>query len=29
MFLIDKKGVLRSVEARQTMETMVPALLAE
>jgi thiol-disulfide isomerase/thioredoxin len=29
MFLIDKKGVVRSVEARETMEEMIPKLLAE
>jgi thiol-disulfide isomerase/thioredoxin len=29
MFLIDKKGVLRSVEARSELETLIPALLAE
>jgi hypothetical protein len=29
MFLIDKTGVVRTVEARETMETMIPKLLAE
>jgi thiol-disulfide isomerase/thioredoxin len=29
MFLIDKKGVLRSVEARAELETLIPELLAE
>ena len=29
MFLIDKKGVLRTVEAREEMETLIPTLLAE
>jgi hypothetical protein len=29
MFLIDKKGVLRSVEAREKMEEIIPTLLAE
>ncbi len=29
MFLIDKKGVLRSVEAREDFETQIPKLLAE
>ncbi len=29
MFLIDKKGVLRSVTAREEMQTLIPALLAE
>jgi thiol-disulfide isomerase/thioredoxin len=29
MFLIDKKGVVRSVEARGNMETLIPQLLAE
>ena len=29
MFLIDKKGVCRTVEARETMEDMIPKLLAE
>jgi thiol-disulfide isomerase/thioredoxin len=29
MFLIDKKGVLRSVEGREKMDDMIPALLAE
>jgi thiol-disulfide isomerase/thioredoxin len=29
MFLIDRKGVLRSVDARETYETMIPQLLAE
>ena len=29
MFLIDKKGVLRSVEARESMEELIPKLLAE
>ncbi|MBC8108441.1 MAG: hypothetical protein H7Z14_17785 [Anaerolineae bacterium] len=29
MFLIDKKGVVRSVSARENFEEMVPKLLAE
>jgi len=29
MFLIDKKGILRTVEARQSMEDMIPKLLQE
>jgi peroxiredoxin len=29
MFLIDKKGVLRTVTARENMEEMIPKLLAE
>ena len=29
MFLIDKKGVLRTVEARENMEDLIPKLLAE
>jgi len=29
MFLIDKKGVLRSVTARESMEELIPKLLAE
>jgi thiol-disulfide isomerase/thioredoxin len=29
MFLIDKKGILRTVEARQTLEVMIPKLLQE
>ena len=29
MFLIDRKGILRSVDARETYETLIPQLLAE
>jgi hypothetical protein len=29
MFLIDKKGVLRTVDARDNMDDMIPKLLAE
>ena len=29
MYLIDKKGVLRSVKARETMEYLIPELLAK
>jgi len=29
MFLIDRKGVLRSVTARENLEDMIPKLLAE
>jgi thiol-disulfide isomerase/thioredoxin len=29
MFLIDKKGILRTVEARETMEDLIPKMLAE
>ena len=29
MFLIDKKGVVRTVEAREKMENMIPTLLEE
>jgi thiol-disulfide isomerase/thioredoxin len=29
MFLIDKKGILRTVDARETMEDLIPKLLAE
>jgi len=29
MFIVDKKGLLRSVKARGQLETLIPALLAE
>jgi hypothetical protein len=29
MFLIDRKGVVRSTDARETYETLIPQLLAE
>ena len=29
MFLIDKRGIVRTIEARRTMEEMIPKLLAE